>query len=150
VLPSPNGSAIAYHIADRGGICVAACLRNAAAVGAWIRAHHDSAQTSVAVIAAGERWPDGRLRPALEDAWGSGAVIEELVSDGWASLSPEAASARTAREGIRDVEHEALLSCVSGRELLELGFRNDVDIAAEVESSRCVPVLRAGRFVDAG
>ncbi len=70
VLPSPNGSTIAYELADRAGTCLAASLRNAAAVATWITERHDPAITTAAVIAAGERWPDGSLRPAVEDLWG--------------------------------------------------------------------------------
>src|SRR5215210_7299132 len=59
VLPSPNGSAIAASA--EAAVVVAACLRNARAVGEWLRG-----DAPVTVVAAGERWPDGSLRPALE------------------------------------------------------------------------------------
>jgi len=44
----------------------------------------------VAVIAAGERWPEGNLRPAVEDQWGAGSVLQLLRADGWSAISPEA------------------------------------------------------------
>jgi 2-phosphosulfolactate phosphatase len=81
VLPSPNGSTIAHEVSGRKSVCVAACLRNASAVAAWIAAHHRLGAV-VAVVAAGERWPDGSLRPAIEDLWGAGAVIAHLVDVG--------------------------------------------------------------------
>jgi len=35
----------------------------------------------VMVVAAGERWPNGSLRPAAEDLWGAGAVLHTLGMD---------------------------------------------------------------------
>lgn len=52
-------------------------------------------------IAAGERWPTGELRPALEDLLGAGAIITALgLRD---ALSPEAAAAAAAW---RDQRHD--------------------------------------------
>ena len=70
VLPSPNGSTIASRLEGDGAAVLGASMRNAAAVSRWIARHHDPA-TTVAVVAAGERWPDGQLRPAVEDLWGA-------------------------------------------------------------------------------
>ena len=74
VLPSPNGSSIAFGLADSGCTVVGACLRNRRAVADWLAARDGT----VAVVAAGERWPDGSLRPAVEDLWGAGAVLALL------------------------------------------------------------------------
>ncbi|MGB6072455.1 MAG: 2-phosphosulfolactate phosphatase, partial [Rhodococcus sp. (in: high G+C Gram-positive bacteria)] len=128
-------------------LCVGASLRNASAVAQWIWARNRSAVT--AVIAAGERWPDGSLRPAVEDLWGAGAVIAALLDAGASGASPDA---RTAAAAWRAVEHDVgseLRQCGSGRELAGMGHPEDVDIAAEVDSSSCVPILRDGVFVDA-
>jgi 2-phosphosulfolactate phosphatase len=148
VLPSPNGSSIAHQLGAAGVDCLGACLRNAAAVAAWLNRQGSNAQT-VAVIAAGERWPGGGLRPAAEDAWGAGAVLAELCRLGWTGLSPEAESVRGSYESVRGREGAALLQCASGRELVERGFGADVEIAAELDQSGCVPHLRAQQFVDA-
>jgi len=80
VLLSPNGSTIAHDLAETGITCVGASLRNASAVAEWISRHHDPATATVAVIAAGERWPDGSLRPAVEDLWGAGALITATLT----------------------------------------------------------------------
>ena len=78
VLPSPNGSAIAAAIQDHCGL-VAGSLRNAGAVGRWLASCGvGTVDRPLTVVAAGERWPDGSLRPALEDLLGAGAVIAAL------------------------------------------------------------------------
>lgn len=87
VLPSPNGSAIASATA---GTVVAACLRNATAVARWLGFRLADSGTAVTVIAAGERWPDGSLRPALEDLLGAGALLSALCAGTGISASPEA------------------------------------------------------------
>ena len=150
VLPSPNGATIAQHVGTTGTLCLGACLRNARAVAAWITAHHDPDRDTVTVVAAGEQWPDGTLRPAVEDLWGAGAVIDHLSQAGWSTHSPEAAAARASWLAAADDPLGNLLWCGSGRELTQGGHREDVLIAAEVDSSRSVPVLRGHVFVDEG
>lgn len=127
-------------------LCVPACLRNAAAVARWVRRRQHEAGVTVAVIAAGERWGDGELRPAAEDLWGAGAVIAELA-DETGGRSPEAELAAAGHHAVRDTLPSSLRSCASGRELIARGFQADVDIAAEVGSSAVVPVLRGHQFV---
>ncbi|ANS67303.1 phosphosulfolactate phosphohydrolase-like enzyme [Streptomyces lincolnensis] len=151
VLPSPNGSAISAA-ADRNTPVIAASLRNATAVGNWLAAHgYGTPDHPVAVIAAGERWPDDSLRPALEDLLGAGAVIDTLRRQtGGATLSPEAATAATAFRHTEDIK-AALTACASGRELIEGGFPEDVTVAAEFDASPTVPVLTNGEaFTPAG
>ena len=139
VLPSPNGSSISFGLADSGCIVVGACLRNRTAVARWLRERGGT----VAVVAAGERWPDGSLRPAAEDLWGVGSVLALL--DG-ADLSPEA---RVAADAFRAVEASlatSLRDCASGRELAAAGFAEDIDVAAELDVSDVVPMLADGEF----
>jgi 2-phosphosulfolactate phosphatase len=141
VLPSPNGSSVAFGLSDGGCTVVGACLRNRAAVARWLRARGGT----VAVIAAGERWLDGSLRPAAEDLWGAGAVLA-LLDD--ADLSPEA---RLAADAFRAVELSlaaSLRDCASGRELVDAGFADDVEVSAELDVSDVVPVLSGGQFRD--
>jgi 2-phosphosulfolactate phosphatase len=76
-------------------------------------------------------------------------VLAELCRLGWTGLSPEAESVRAGYASVRGREGSALLQCASGRELIARGFRADVEIAAEVNQSGCVPQLRGQRFVDA-
>ena len=147
VLPSPNGSSIAFAAVesgvtafDGGVTVVAGCLRNASAVGRYLR---DFAR--IGVVPAGERWGDGSLRPAYEDLVGAGAVIERIrAHDPGAELSPEAEAAALAYRSLRPLEE-----CPSGQELVERGFAEDVRIASEVDVSSVVPQLVEGRFVSA-
>ena len=146
VLPSPNGSAIAHDLARRVPVVVGACLRNASAVAAWIDTHHPRPSTRIAVISAGERWPDGTLRVAVEDLWGAGAVLSGLADRGWDDLSPEADTARLGHRAVAPRLPEALAECASGRELRLAGYPGDVAVAAEVDGSDAVPVLDGGVF----
>ena len=148
VLPSPNGSTIARRLASGTTTCVAACLRNAEAVADWLdrRFPHPA---RVAVVAAGERWPDDSLRPAVEDLWGAGAVLAALAAHGRPGFSPEAQAARAAYEAVAPDLSAALHACAGGQELAAIGFGADVDVAAEVGVSAVVPVLRDGVFEDA-
>ncbi|MEP9362876.1 2-phosphosulfolactate phosphatase [Nocardioides sp. CN2-186] len=142
VLPSPNGSSISFALAESGASVVGASLRNASAV-----ARHLVSAGSVAVIAAGERWPDGSLRPAVEDLWGAGAVIAALVDQGRDDLSPEARVAEQAFRAVAPRLADQLRGCVSGRELIDGGFGEDVEVALELDGSQVVPVLRGAAFV---
>lgn len=138
VLPSPNGSTCAAIAAETGATVVAACLRNAATVGEWAAA----SSSAVSVIACGEQWPDGSLRPALEDLLGAGAVLSRLPG----SRSPDACAAVAAWSDASADIKAALLECPSGRELLERGRDDDVHYAAQIDASEVIPVLRDRAF----
>jgi len=149
VLPSPNGSTIAHELGAQVTVCLGACLRNAAALAARICAQHSPGAATIAVIAAGEQWPDGGLRPAVEDLWGAGAVIAGLADAGRTALPPEAELAEAGYQTVRGRERQALLSWASGRELVDQGYRADVEVAAEAGLSDAIPLLSGGRFVTA-
>lgn len=139
VLPSPNGSTCAVEAAATGAMVVAGCLRNASAVGRLVEGHGGN----VAIVAAGERWPDGSLRPCLEDLLGAGAILAALEPQ---ALSPEARAAVGAFRSARSRLGRALAESGSGRELLERGFRADLALAAELDATDRVPVLVDGAF----
>lgn len=140
VLPSPNGSTISTLLANGGATVVGASLRNRTAVAEWLAPHCDEG-ASVAFVASGERWPDGTLRPAVEDLWGAGAVLDALDPG---DLSPEAAMARDAFRAA-DLP-DALHSCAGGRELAAKGYAEDVAVASEQDASSTVPLLRGRSF----
>lgn len=142
VLPSPNGSSICAALREAGGSTdvLAGSLRNRTAVAAALR-EVIAEGGAIALVPAGERWPDGSLRPAVEDLWGVGAVAAELEDAGAGLLSPEAVMAAAAWRVVADDVVGALHACSSGRELDTGGFAADVDVAGELDSSLVVPWL---------
>lgn len=160
VLPSPNGATLT--LAARSKRVLAGCIRNARAVALALRPHGRgmgdgrrmlgrptaaSYGQRVAVIAAGERWKDDMtLRPSYEDLVGAGAIIQHLPG----SRSPEAASAVAAFLDAQAALAENLRQCISGRELIERGFPEDVELAAQLDVSDCVPTLVDDAFVRMG
>lgn len=136
VLPSPNGAALSLLAGEAA--TYAGCLRNAAAV-AQAAAQHGC---PVTVIPAGERWPDGTLRPSLEDWLGAGAIIHSLPG----ARSPEAALAEAAFIEARERLPQLLWACGSGRELIERGCEADVSLAAALNVSASAPRLVAGAY----
>lgn len=148
VLPSPNGSTISYELRESVSCVVGGCLRNVDAIGQWVAAKFP-ADARIAIIAAGEKWPDGTLRPAVEDLWGAGALITAITRGRQANLSPEARVAADAWASVGADLATQLEQCASGRELIEAGYPRDVSIATELNSSNAVPVLEHDRFVAA-
>ena len=138
VLPSPNGATVSVEAAGRGRV-LAGCLRNRTAVATRAR----ELGGPFAVIPAGERWPDGSLRPAFEDLIGAGAIAALLGG----SRSPEAAMAMAVFEASAGVLTAALCGCASGRELIEKGFPEDVELAAEIDVDGVAAELSEGRYV---
>lgn len=151
---SLNGAAVAERAADAGALVVLGSLRNASAVARFIRDEQErrTARTSVAVIAAGEltgREASAALRFAVEDQLGAGAVVDALSALGIDHTSPEAAVACEAFRGLRGAARHLLTASGSGQELIEIGRRDEVLAAAEVDEVDAVPVLRDGVFVAA-
>ena len=139
VLPSPNGSHISFAVMEKP--LFAGCLRNASAVAK--ATSKIAGEDTVAVIPAGERWKDGSLRPAVEDLLGAGAIISQMEG----TLSSEALVARDAFLSARNDISNRLFNSVSGIELAESGFPQDVEIASELDVSNCAPTLIDGAYV---
>jgi 2-phosphosulfolactate phosphatase len=138
VLPSPNGSSIAFDASEYGSV-VAGSLRNRAAICRLVA----SKGYPVAVIAAGEQWPDGSLRPAIEDLLGAGAIVSQLEG----SRSPEAQCAAAAFESVCPSLLTALRSSTSGKELIHRGFDEDITMASELDAADVAPVLNDRCFI---
>jgi 2-phosphosulfolactate phosphatase len=163
VLPSPNGSALAYGAREHAphAAVLAGCLRNASAV-----AHEVAESLSRGpgvVVGAGERWGtavgargDPRaasaLRPAVEDLLGAGAVLRALrvlTGVGPDRVSSEARAAMAAFDEARDDLPGWLLASTSGRELVGRGRRDDVVASAALDVEAIAPVLVRAAFVGA-
>jgi 2-phosphosulfolactate phosphatase len=136
VLPSPNGSTLSLSTGDKPTF--AGCIRNAEAVAEAA----GRAGRRILVVPAGERWPDGSLRFAVEDLIGAGAIIAGLKG----RLSPEARIAVSAYEAARGQLLAVLEQCGSGREMIERAFGDDVRLASMLNSSEVAPVLVDGAY----
>jgi 2-phosphosulfolactate phosphatase len=150
VLPSPNGSTISHDVAELGATVIGVSLRNVNAAADWtLRKLTDKPEACVAAVAAGERWPDGSLRPAVEDLWGAGAYLAALAERGLGPLSPEARAAAAAYTVVADDISAELRTCVGGQELISYGYPGDVEVATETNMSKVVPLLAGESFTDA-
>jgi 2-phosphosulfolactate phosphatase len=69
------------------------------------------------------------------------------MQGGSRDVAPEAAAAAAAFRNVEADVGAALRACASGRELIDAGYPGDVEIAAELDRSPSVPVLREGAFV---
>ncbi|MDN5749268.1 MAG: 2-phosphosulfolactate phosphatase [Pseudonocardia sp.] len=138
-LPSPNGATLCT--AARGTELFAGCLRNASAVAAALRGVDGPA----GLVPAGERWPDGTMRVAMEDALGAGAIAAALTD-----RSPEADAAADLFAAARARGLAAVLGgLASGRELIADGFAADIDLAAAHDVSPVAPRMRSDGFLAA-
>ena len=138
VLPSPNGATLS--LAAGATPTFAGCLRNARAVARAAR----SVGPRVAVIACGEQWPDGALRPSLEDQVGAGAVLARLEG----ARSPEASAAVSVFESVAGQLPDVLRNTVSGKELIGWGFGDDVAVASELDSDDAAPRLQGRAYAN--
>lgn len=142
VLPSPNGAALSVAAAARGTPVVAASLRNVASVVAYLLGNgFGRPDRPVGVVAAGERWADWSLRPAIEDLLGAGLVLSGLSAAGL-RLTPEATVAVRSVAGLSPAQVADLVSASrSATELKVAGYGADVELAVEIDADRVVPVL---------
>ena len=139
LLPSPNGSRLS--LMGGSASMFAGCLRNAKAVAAAALAVAEGGD--VVVTPAGERWrSDESLRPAIEDLIGAGAILAALGLP----LSPEAQVARDAFASAKAALEQTIRQSISGRELIDAGFAQDVELAIELDVSSAAPRLRDGNY----
>ncbi len=139
ILRSINGAELTIAALKHYDTVIGACLRNSAAVAEFVKKLRPE---TVAVIAAGEKWPSGELRPAFEDLIGAGAVLANFERG---MLSPEAKMTVDAFKSVKDLRRE-LRNCESGRELIQKGYDRDIRLAGMLNASKSVPVVIGGRY----
>jgi 2-phosphosulfolactate phosphatase len=137
VLPSPNGATLSLQTGKI--LTLAGCLRNCQAIADFAQSYG----TKIAVIPAGEKWEDGSLRPCLEDAIGAGAIFSYMRG----KFSPEAKAAVATFQMFRADLATTLNQCSSGKELISRGFSGDLELAAELNASDCVPIYRDRAYI---
>ena len=137
VLPSPNGASLSLRTGQTPTL--AGCLRNCKAIAHFAQSYG----SKIAVIPAGEKWEDGTLRPAIEDLVGAGAILSYLEG----RLSPEAEVAVAAFCSVKENLLTTLRQCSSGKELIARGFATDIELAAAINTSSCVPLLTDNAYV---
>lgn len=145
VLPSPNGARCS--LAARGSpVVCAGALVNAAAVARYVFEQVGKAQCDVTIVACGEAFdpyhPETSIRFALEDLLGAGAISSHLNCE----ESPEILAAQAAFEAAKPNLHRELLACESGRELIEMGYPQDVEIAAQIDSLSVVAAFDGKKY----
>ncbi|MEZ5838283.1 MAG: 2-phosphosulfolactate phosphatase [Geminicoccaceae bacterium] len=143
ILPSPNGSRLSA--AAGSTTLFAGCLRNARATA--VAAHRMAGDDMIAVIAAGERWPDDTLRPSIEDLLGAGAILDHLADlRGQMAGSAEARLAMTCWRAMSMTAADTIRQSHSGRELQAIGYPDDVEMAVAVDVSKTAALLCDGTF----
>ncbi|TCO50731.1 2-phosphosulfolactate phosphatase [Actinocrispum wychmicini] len=150
-MTSPNGGRLCEHAAQWTKV-MAGCLRNAAAVAD--KAIDLADRGPIGIVPAGEQWgvnmfegrTEGRMRVAIEDYLGAGALVSELLALGYNPASPEAALAATTYRTAEPYLGDLLGGCGSGLELGERGLSEDIALAGQTNVSKAAPHLVNGVF----
>ncbi|KXK49916.1 MAG: putative 2-phosphosulfolactate phosphatase [Chlorobi bacterium OLB5] len=138
ILPSPNGAELSLN--TYSNITITACLRNYKIVADYV----NSINGNIAVIPAGEKWQNGSIRFAIEDYLGVGALISVLNGE----LSAESFAAKKYFEAFESELKDVIINSYSGKELIEKGFSEDLEIALDMFSGNSIPVLKEKCFVN--
>ena len=83
------------------------------------------------------------MRAALEDLIGAGAILSYVSG----SLSPEARAAVAVFNTFKNDLLGTLKKSSSGKELIARGFESDVELAAQINVSDCVPLFAQNAYV---
>lgn len=141
VVSSINGATCVKEANENNYIFIG-CLLNASAVASVVNQIQKDKNLNITVIASGERWSGSKdeprdLRPSIEDYLGAGAILELI--DG--TKSPEARVCIGAYKNSKSELNELILDCSSGRELLSMGFPEDVKFCSQINTLTEVPVV---------
>ncbi|WP_215844922.1 2-phosphosulfolactate phosphatase [Candidatus Pantoea bituminis] len=141
VLPSPNGSTLSFRARDTGIAVFSGCLRNMSAT-----ANACGIFKRILIIPCGERWPDGSIRPCVEDYVAAGGIIDVM---GRGNCSPEAQAAVAAWQFYQQQNLLPLYKCSSACELQQRGFSKDVELCLETDAAKLACQLY-GNFYASG
>ena len=119
---------------------LAGTVGNRATVAQWVLARQAELgdRVIVAVVAAGT--DDARF--AVEDLLAAGAIIDAIAALGIDFVSPEAAAAIGAYEGLRNATSHVLTASVTGKQLAASG---DLDLLAAARVANASDELRVLR-----
>lgn len=151
ILCTSNGTR-AILAAAGAPLVLVGCLLNATAVASAALGEATARGLDIAVVCAGEE--DGSAF-AAEDALGAGAIVDAMVdpSRRWPAapqLTDETGAALERYRAQRGREEPALQETAHGRDLLALGFGQDLTFCAQRDRSAAVPRLqpdKEGRLV---
>ncbi len=143
VLCTTNGTAVLNRLQLMPAVLVG-CLLNARACAEAALELAGPSPTQIEIVCAGQR---GAF--ALDDAIAAGAILQRLIELAEVQQTGYRLgdAARATLGAIRSAYPEpvdALRASISGRILRALGGEEDIEFCAQVDSSRTVPVLRAG------
>ncbi|HSP74730.1 MAG TPA: 2-phosphosulfolactate phosphatase [Cryobacterium sp.] len=143
-LPSPGHPTEPTSLHDRQ--VIAANLGNRGSVAEWVLARQTEKgdRFSVAVIAVGERRPDGAGRFAVEDFLAAGAVIDALAARGIDHCSPEAAAAAAGFAGLKQAVRHLVTASETAQALVAAGRAAEVQAAVRHDAPAApVPAVQA-------
>lgn len=149
VLCSLNGALCSWVAAKVPALLIGSLL-NASSVATYASKLQSQTSTDITVISCGEQWEDvfdreNKLRPAMEDYLGAGAILSKLNGE----KSPEAELCASAFKSVEERVQDLIWDCGSGRELRLKGFEKDVLHAAQIDAFKNVPILTDSYFIDA-
>jgi len=106
-----------------------------------VRYIKDRCGEAVTLICAGEG-----NRFALEDAVCAGMLIDGIASACDCDLTDGSKAAQSLYKLYHDSLVDLLRACQHGRYLTELGFEGDLEICAQVDSLKVLPIVKDGRI----
>ena len=127
----------ALSAAARAPFVVSACLRNLSACAAAL-AQAAASQERIAIVCSGDH---GGRTASLEDAVAAGAYVDALAARLPLELGNGALIALRLWRAYAHDPLEALKESPHGRDLLELGFADDLAYAAALDAEPAVPLL---------
>jgi len=145
ILCTSNGTK-AILAAAGAPLVLVGCLLNATAVASAACREAAARGLGIAVVCAGE---EGGSTFAAEDALGAGAIVDAIVDSSRRSptaseTTDEARAALEYYRAQRGREETALRETAHGRDLLALGFGQDLAFCAQRDSLAAVPCLQRG------